>query len=91
MPRGKWKFGHVKTLIVGNDNQIRGSVIDIITGKGRLMEIERPVQKLYPLKVNCSYEKKKTKEDRTVQHERPGRRRAAIDADWRRRILDQMD
>ena len=81
MPRGKWKLGHMKTLIVGKDNQIRGAVIDIVTGKGRWREIERPVQKLYPLEVNYSYGEKKTEEYRTVQHERPERRRAAIDAD----------
>ena len=38
MPRGKWELGHVKTLIVGKDNQIRRAVIDTVTGKGRLMK-----------------------------------------------------
>ena len=88
-PRGQWKLGHVKKLIVGKDNQIRGAVIDIVTGKGRLMEIERPVQKLYPLEINCNYEEEKSKDGKIVTLERP--RSAAIDADWRRRILDQMD
>jgi len=89
-PRGKWKLGHVKKLIVGKDNQTRGAVIDIVTGKGRLMEIERPVQKLYPLEINCNYEEEKSKDGRIATLDRP-RRRAAIDADWRRRVLDQMD
>ena len=53
------------------------------------MEIERPVQKLYPLEINCNYEEEKSKGDRSVPLERPGRS-AAIDADWRRRILDQI-
>ena len=88
-PRGRWKLGHVKKLIVGKDNQTRGAVIDIVTGKGRLMEIERPVQKLYPLEINCNYEEK-SKDGRIATLERP-RRSAAIDADWRRRILDQID
>jgi len=89
-PRGKWKLGHVKKLIVGKDNQTRGAVIDIVTGKGRLMEIERPVQKLYPLEINCNYQEEKSKDGRIATLDRP-RRRAAIDADWRRRVLDQMD
>jgi len=81
---------HVKKLNVGKDKQTRGAVIDIVTGKGRLMEIDRPRQKLYPLEINCNYEEEKSKDGRIATLDRP-RRSAAIDADWRHRILDQMD
>jgi len=54
------------------------------------MEIERPMQKLYHLGINCNYEEEKSKDGRIATLDRP-RRRAAIDADWRRRVLDQMD
>ncbi len=91
LPRGKWKLGHVTKLIVGKDDHIRGAVIDVVTGKGRLTQLERPVQKLYPLEVNYNYRDEQVRGNSITLPERPGRRTAAIDADWRRRVLDQMD
>jgi len=44
------------------------------------MEIERPMQKLYHLGINCNYEEEKSKDDRILTLERPGKKIVAIDA-----------
>ena len=56
-----------------------------------LTQLERPVQNLYPLEVNYNYQDDQIRENSASLPERPARRNAAIDADWRRRVLDQMD
>ena len=50
-PRGFWRLGHVKEVLVGKDDKIRGAVIRV-AGKGRQTKLlQRPLQLIYPLEV----------------------------------------
>ena len=47
--RGKWKFGRVKELYRGTDQEIRSVQI-----KAAKECLEQPIQLLYPLELNCN-------------------------------------
>ena len=46
--RAQWKVGVVEDLITGRDGVIRGAKL-----KSRKSHLERPIQYLYPLELNC--------------------------------------
>ena len=48
--RSFWKLGRVNDLIKGDDSQICGAVIDVVTN-GKPQTLRRPITHLYPLKV----------------------------------------
>ena len=51
-PRGFWKLGRVKKVLVGQDGKVRGAVVQVV-GKGRqATTLHRPIQRLYPLEVS---------------------------------------
>ena len=50
--RGFWKLGCVKELIVGTDGETRGALVQTLSGD-RTSTVRCPVQKLYPLEINC--------------------------------------
>ena len=50
--RGLWKIWKVEEIIRGRDDVIRGGKVGVIT-KGKPVLLNRPVQKLYPLKVRA--------------------------------------
>ena len=52
-PRSFWKIGRVKELIVGRDKEVRGAVIQVLSGD-RLSLLRRPIQLLIPLEVHVS-------------------------------------
>jgi len=52
-PRGKWRIGKVENLITGSDGCVRGAVVRVKTKGGRTSTLRRPVQRLYPLEVQC--------------------------------------
>jgi len=49
-PRSLWKLGKVTDMIKGDDNQIRGAVLDVVTN-GKTKALYRPITLLYPLEV----------------------------------------
>ena len=50
-PRGFWRLGRVKEVLVGRDEKIRGAVLRV-AGKGRqAKQLQRPLQLLYPLEI----------------------------------------
>ena len=51
LPRQRWKLGTVQELIHGRDNLVRAAVVRLVS-EGRMTEIKRPVQKLYPVEVS---------------------------------------
>ena len=87
LPRGRWRLGHVTKVINGSDGIARGATVDIIVSKGRQLQIDRPVQKLIPLEINAVVAEHK--EDHSIPVQQRGRA-AKTDADWRRRLMDQM-
>ena len=58
-PRSFWKLGRVTDLIKGDDGQIRGAVIDVVTN-GKPQTLRRPITRLYPLEVMLKAKKSST-------------------------------
>lgn len=56
-PRGLWRLGLVLELIVGRDGYVRGAKVRVSAGE-RTSVWQRPIQRLYPIEVNCYVEKK---------------------------------
>ena len=89
LPRGRWKLGHIIKLITGSDGVVRGAKVDVIVKDNRHYELDRPIQKLVPLEVALQVDSK-TNDIEVTRRSLP-RRAAAVDADWRRQLLDQLD
>ena len=53
-PRGFWKLGRVKEIIVGRDGHIRGAVLRVSLGNGKTSVPKCLIQLLYPLEVYCT-------------------------------------
>ena len=51
LPRGLWKLGRVKELILGSDGNVRSAVVSVVT-QGLSTDIRRPIQRLYPLEFS---------------------------------------
>ena len=49
LPRGLWKLGLVKELIVGNDGYTRGAAVTTQSKRGKAKVLRRTVQHLYPV------------------------------------------
>ena len=52
-PRGFWKLAKVEDTIMGDDGNVRGAILRLPEKNGRQRRLQRPLQKLYPLEVNC--------------------------------------
>ena len=89
--RGNWKMGVVDGLICGRDDEVRGAHVIVTTG-GRVLNLTRPVQKLYPIEIHAE-PIADTRTDRTrLQTTHPEgrsgpRRAAALDATWKTRCM----
>ena len=89
--KGDWKMGIVDGLIRGRDNEVRGAHVRVTTN-GRVVNLIRPVQKLYPIQVHAE-PNAGTRADRTrLQTTRPElwsrpRRAAALDSAWKTRCM----
>ena len=51
LPRGLWKLGHIKSLIVGEDGETRGATVTVAGMDHCLTSLNRPLRLLYPLEV----------------------------------------
>ena len=40
-------------MITGRDGQIRGAILRVASEKGRSTTLQRPLQRLYPLEIEC--------------------------------------
>ena len=87
LPRGRWRLGHATKVINGSDGFARRATVDVIASKGRRLQIDRPVQKLISLEINAVVAKHKEDQSTSVQQRR---RAAKTDANWQRRLMDQM-
>ena len=50
--RGFWKMGHVSKLFPGRDDIVRGAEVRVFMGN-KCKLLKQPVQRLYPLEVDC--------------------------------------
>ena len=60
-----WKIGKVEEVIRGRDGAVRGAKVQVIT-KGKLVVINRPVQKLHSLEVKAKTLKPSLGEEQEV-------------------------
>ena len=79
--QGFWKIGKVEEVIQGRDGVVRGAKVGVIT-KGKLVVINRPVQKLYPLEEKAQTLKPSSGEEQEVNKSggQINKRRAVVDA-----------
>ena len=94
--RTTWKLGKVESLIIGREEIVRGA--NVRTANGKI--ISRPIQKLYPLEVKSELTEEIKNRDQTreenaeadnyEEHSPRTKRKAAILADEKRRIIDQF-
>ena len=52
IPEDPWRLGLVEELINGADGKTRGAKVRVVSKTGRPSVLRRPIQHLYPLKVN---------------------------------------
>ena len=78
-PRQKWLLGRITELIKGKDNNVRGAIIFL--GKTK-RNIERPINKLYPIEFHDEIENNNGNRDTL----RP-KREAAIMTDLKRKFF----
>ncbi len=90
--RNSWKMAVIERLIRGKDNKVRGANVRVIS-KGKIVRLNRPVQKLYPIEVrenNVDLPRSKgsqvERENPSQMRDRP-RRAAALDAAWKTREM----
>ena len=57
LPRGFWKVARVTRLLTGKDGQHRGAVLRVAARGEQETTLQRPLQLLYPLEINCSSDK----------------------------------
>ena len=50
-PRGFWRLGRVKKVLVGRDEKIRGAVLRVASKGRQAKQLQRPLQLLYPLEI----------------------------------------
>ena len=93
-PRIFWKLARVTELIKSKDNEIRAAkVIVVNSGKGRAIELRRPIQHLVPLELKLESEPSDTEnivsqDEESEPGRRPKRTAAVIGELFRRDNLD---
>ena len=99
-PRRKWRVGKILDLILGSDGCTRGALVQVRSKGGKCTKLRRPVQRLYPLEIQCEVPVQQTAEVRSSQNPDPvstevrtkqpvstrscARRAAAVEADRRK-------
>ena len=54
LPCGFWRLGKVDDVVTGRDGYVRGAKVKVAKkGRGSVM-LYRPIQRLFPLEVNCT-------------------------------------
>lgn len=82
--RSFWRIGRIKELVNSTaDGKSRGAVVRVMSKKGKITTLRRPLQLLYPMEINCKLAKDEVQSEQengaqeSTESERP-RRRAAI-------------
>ena len=96
--RGQWKVGIVEEIIFGKDGEPRGATVRKYE-KGKIVHLNRPLQKLYPLEIARDNKGDKSEEkvlsrqesECSVREENESRRQssraAAKDARWKSKLM----
>ena len=51
--RGFWSTGRIEELLMEKNEKVRAAIVRVYTGQKRSRLLNRPVQKLYPIEINC--------------------------------------
>ena len=51
LPHGLWKLGQIQKLLESRDGCYRAAIVKTRTSDGRLEQLRRPIQLLYPLEL----------------------------------------
>ena len=97
LPRTLWHIGRVQNLLKGNDGYARGAVVRVGDKGKRSLLLPRSVQKLYPLEVQDTKTvnrdvKPEGKTDVKAEEIdcKPPKRRAAVEANEKRKLIDKF-
>ena len=82
VPQGQWKLEKIDTLLTERDIQVRGATVRIVTLTGKLLCINRPVNKLCPLEVPDRLDQHTVKTDQESNVVQRKRRAAPLDTDF---------
>ncbi|XP_028411126.1 uncharacterized protein LOC114533730 [Dendronephthya gigantea] len=54
-PRSFWRIGRIKELVnsAEGDRKSRGAAVRVMSKKGSVTTLRRPLQLLYPMEINC--------------------------------------
>ena len=53
-PWGIWRLGRTEDFIEGTDGKVRGVIIRVVSKKGRVQLLRRPIQHIYPLEIHST-------------------------------------
>ena len=97
LPRTLWRMRRVQDLLKGNDGYARSAVVRVGEKGKKSLLLRRPVQRLYPLEVQDTKTvnrdvKPEGKTDVKAEEIdcKPPKRRAAVEADEKRNLIDKL-
>ena len=53
LPRSLWRMGKVEKFYMGRDNRVRGCLLKVVSKTSLVKLINRPIEKLCPLKIRA--------------------------------------
>jgi hypothetical protein len=63
-PRSFWRIGRIKELVNSTaDGKSRGAVVRVMSKKGKVTTLRRPLQLLYPMEINCKLAKEEVQSE----------------------------
>ena len=88
-PRQSWKIGRIIETQTSADGEVRGVKVAVVNKKGRLYNLNRPVQRIYRLEIDSICDDSIASADEKKDSNHRPRRIAAANADLLRKLVDQ--
>ncbi len=77
-PRGMWRLGRIEELIKGADEMVRGVHVRVVSKKGSVKILRRPIQHIYPLEIRSGAETAQSCHPRTEPDPEHGARGSEV-------------
>ena len=87
-PRQSWKIGRIIETQTSADGGVREVNVAVVNKKGRLYNLNHPVQRIYPLEIDSICDDSIALADEKKDSNRRQRRIAAANADLLRKLVD---
>lgn len=58
IPRQQWKLARIENVYTGRDERVRAVMIRVCDKAGKVIEMRRPLQKLFPLEIENARKEK---------------------------------